>query len=148
MGWNTISLGGLMYHNVRGFSLIELMIVIAIIGILIALAAPSYQNYTRRAHYAEIVQATAPYKIGVEECYQTTGDLNNCDAGKSSVPPALNDTHKLINHIEVRAGMISITPNNHDGIKPEDNYILTPTIATQGLSWQSSGGGVVLGYAR
>ena len=135
-------------QKIQGFSLIELMIVIAIIGILVAVAAPSYQNYTRRAHYAEIVQAAAPYKIGVEECYQTTGELTNCNAGTSAIPAASEQGHGLIQSIEVSQGVIHITPNTQDGIKPEDDYFLSPEASNQGLSWHSSGGGVDLGYAR
>ena len=65
------------------------MIVVAIIGILVAIAIPSYQNYTRRAQYTEVVGAAAPYKVGIEECYQTSGDLGNCQAGENGVPDAI-----------------------------------------------------------
>lgn len=69
-------------HKQQGFTLIELMIVVAIIGILAAIAIPAYQDYTRRAQATELMSAAAPVKTAVAE-YVNVND---------SLPPATWDS--------------------------------------------------------
>lgn len=135
-------------HSAQGFTLIELMITIGIVGILAAIAVPSYLNYTRRAYYSEVVNATAPYKVGVTECYQNTSDLTQCAAGSNNIPAALTSATGAVASLAVANGVITVTPVAAHGIVATDTYILTPTVVNNTLIWASSGGGVTNGYAQ
>ena len=72
----------------KGFTLIELMIVIAIVGILAAVALPAYQNYTMRAKFAEVVSAVVPVRNAIDVCVQSGTALASCDVGASLLAQA------------------------------------------------------------
>ncbi|MBT0585542.1 pilin [Alteromonas oceanisediminis] len=115
--------------NKKGFTLIELMIVVAIIGILAAIALPAYQNYTRKAEFTETINSTAAVKSAVEVCVQIEGAANiaECDGGKNGIPNDITGT------LTTTDGVIVAT--NGDGL---GTYTLTPAIAGGAVTWTAA----------
>ncbi|HEZ6011521.1 TPA: pilin [Neisseria meningitidis] len=92
----------------KGFTLIELMIVIAIVGILAAVALPAYQDYTARAQVSEAILLAEGQKSAVTEYYLNHGEwpANNSDAGVAS---ASDIKGKYVQKVEVNNGVVTAT---------------------------------------
>lgn len=119
------------------------MIVVAIIGILAAIAVPQYQNYTKKAKFTEVVNVAGGYKTDVGLCVQNEGALTNCTAGSSgegwSIKPAITATTGKVATVAVSAGTITATAITTSGLSGE-TYVLTPTVnGTSSLSWGVTG---------
>ncbi len=124
----------------KGFTLIELMIVVAIIGILAAVAIPAYGNYTKKAKFTEVTMATQAVKTAVEVCASDLGSVASCQAGSNGVPADIGTSGKYVASVATAAnGVITATAVKNQGLAGE-TYTLTPTFsATTGVSWTVGG---------
>lgn len=126
----------------QGFTLIELMIVVAIIGILAAIAIPAYQDYTVRAKVSEGLNVAAAAKLGVSEYYDSKGTLpdSNSEAG---VPTGTSIVGNYVKGVFIgndtifghsSPGIIEIVYTNDPNILNRDIF-LEPTVEAGSITW-------------
>lgn len=121
----------------KGFTLIELMIVVAIIGILAAVAIPAYNDYTQTTKASAGIAGLSSFKTTVAMCYQKEGSLVDCTEGTKGIPSAVTaaGTINYLSAVDVQAGVITATLEAKDRSSAPIDVSITPKVSNGTINW-------------
>ena len=106
---------------------------------LAAVAIPAYNTYTLKARFSEVIDATNPFKIGIEECYLRMTNLTNCDTGQNGVPAAATDNGSFVASVNVSnnaatTAQIDALANTNGGLNGQ-SYRMDANVVGGRLVW-------------
>jgi type IV pilus assembly protein PilA len=128
-----------MQRNTQGFTLIELMIVIAILGILLAIAIPAYSDYTIRARTSEGLNVAAAAKTAVSETRLSSGTFPTTNT-LAGIAAAISSTY-VTSIVIGTGGAITITYKNIDTAVNNSTLVLAPSFAGNTVRWSCNADG-------
>ncbi|OGV75957.1 MAG: hypothetical protein A3I83_04510 [Methylotenera sp. RIFCSPLOWO2_02_FULL_45_14] len=116
----------------KGFTLIELMIVVAIIGILAAIAIPAYQDYIARAQVSEAFVMVDGVKVGVaEQCI----DAGTCTAGVTTIPSYPTGKYASVTSVDADGVIIATMATTANAAVASETVTFTPTLNAASVTW-------------
>lgn len=132
-----------MRFSQQGFTLIELMIVVAIIGILAAIALPAYQDYTKRAHVTEGFSLAGSAKVAVVEYNESEGIMPDTNS-RAGLADSTDITGNAVTSVEVTNGKITIIYDAK--VTLNASVELSPITSSGSIKWACNGGSVLPKY--